>query len=143
MKKTLILLFLGLISTYALKAQTNANHPSIQTVTVSYKAATQNLAGIGQGIQAFPNVKVILNSTANVATIYFKISNAATNAVIYQSSYTTASASVINNGVTLFDNSNGMITLGYNQAVVVKPYKYELWTADAQQNASPVFLLTR
>lgn len=143
MKKTHLLLFLFAIGLSILKAQTNSNHPSIQTVTVSYRAMAQSGQSIGQGITGFPCAKVALKPGNNAAIIYFKISNATTNTVIYQSSYGIGSAAVMSEGNTLFDNSNGILTLGYDHALPIKPYKYELWTEDAQHNASPAFLLTR
>lgn len=142
MKKAYIFILLFFTCIYNGRSQNNVTHPTIQNVRISYKAESLNSQSI-QSIQGFPTATINLNTGITASVIHFKISDATTNDEIYQVSYNVASSPVTNNGKTLFQNNSGVILITYDQAIRVLPHKYEIWTEDAQHNASTILSLTK
>ena len=142
MKKARIFIILFFTCIYHVRSQNNVTHPTIQNALISYKAATLNSQSI-QNIQGFPTATITVKAGTTAAAIHFKISDIATNNEIYQVSYNLASSPVTDNGQTLFQNNSGVILISYGQAIRVLPHKYEIWTEDAQHNASTILSLTK
>jgi hypothetical protein len=121
----------------------NNNHPSIDRVSVVYKdvsAAPNTPAGGAPNAQVSPDISVSLKTSASVATIYCKILDVATGAVLYQVSYALSSPAITDlQGVKLFYVNAQTIHIGCPQVLPLKPYHYQLYTQDAQGEATTIF----
>jgi hypothetical protein len=126
--------------------KTNAqsqNHATIENVKVSYGSSTTGTAGIAQ-IQAIPNATITLKEGHNSASVYFKIKNKTTNAVIYEVNYSLNASPVTNEtGKVLFQNNNGVILISSGTAIILTPYIYEIYTKDTNQNPTSTFSIVQ
>lgn len=139
-KLMLLLLFLLPGLSVKLMSQNNSNHPSISSVSVRYKAAPQGTVNSVLNIQAVPEATVSLVANSGATKIYFKIIDNTSNTVVYQVNYSLSSGTVTNGqGKKLFENSNGVLFISNGSPVTLKPYKFELYTENAQSVATPVF----
>ena len=120
-----------------------SNHPTISKLAVSYKPiSTASLSSLGE-IKCIAQATITLKSNSTASKVYFKILSKQDNSVLYQANYDLNSAPITSDsGVKLFENSNGTIKISYGDALVLKPYLYQLQTADAQNNLTSVFSQT-
>jgi hypothetical protein len=141
MKRKLNYLFALLISSMSFLAQ--SNHATISKLAVSYKPIpTASLSSLGE-IQCIAQATVTLKPNSGASKVYFKILSKQDNSVLYQVNYDLNSAPVTDNSdVRLFENSNGTIKIGYGNALILKPYLYQVQTADAQNNLTSIFSQT-
>jgi hypothetical protein len=119
------------------------NHATVAKLTVSYKpVSTTSVSNLGD-IKCTPQATITLKSNHGATKIYFKIVNPQNNAVVYQVDYLLNSSAVTDeSGITLFNNLNGTIRIGYAQGITLKPYIYQIQTADSQNTMSTVFSQT-
>jgi len=144
-----LIVTLGVLFSPKLKAQIgpgmanqDQNHPTIASVKVKYKAVPQGTLAPGAipSIQSIPEGIVTLKQNVNVATIYLKIINTTSNTILYQVNYPINSPVVTNNQAKkLFENNNGAIFISNGEALILKPYVFEIQTADGQGNLSPIY----
>lgn len=124
-------------------AQNNLNHPTVSSVTVMYKAvpqATGNAVTSSLSVNVIPQVTVSLIAQANVTSIYFKILDPITNAIVYQSNYPINSTVQLNGaGKKMFENIAGKIFLSNGMSLALKPYLIQITTQDNLQVLSPIF----
>lgn len=146
MIKKIFIAIAFIVASIGLNAQTNnANHPTIGNLTVAYKSVPQGTNSIGMmDMKCIPQATITLKPNVNASKIYFKIINPQTNVVVYQVNYLLNSASIINNdGITVFENSNGVIKISNAQIVSLRPYVYELQTENSQSVLSTVYSVTK
>ncbi|MBS1636570.1 MAG: hypothetical protein JST26_11695 [Bacteroidetes bacterium] len=135
MKKTTLIFILACLWQINLFSQTN-NHPTIDTVEVSYMGAAND--------QVLPEAIIHMKTWSGVSRIYCKIIDPDNNSVAYSVSYNTADMPVIAAGGSILCMKNNSITqiLG-TTALVLKTYTYQVQTEDAQGNISAVYSITR
>ena len=116
----------------------NQEHPTVQSLRVSYKAVPQNSLDVS--IQTIPQGTLTLKPNSNVAKVYLKIMNLNTGDTLYQVNYQTNSSVVTNNdGEKLFENNQSFIFISNGSKIGLKPYAYEIQTEDNEGNLSTVF----
>ena len=117
-----------------------AAHPTIDSVKVSYRSNPQDTVSLVLGIQVIPQGTLSLKSGVSADRVYFKIKHAVSGVTLYNVNYSLNAATVTDQqGRVLFQNNNGKILLSSGQALVLKPYTYEIKTEDDQHSQSPVF----
>lgn len=139
MAKQLIILAIIILNAFGVCSQTN-NHATIDNLKVAYKPVQTTGQSLNTNIKVVPYATITLKQNVNANKIYFKILNTETNNVIYQINYSLSSAPVINpEGIKLFANNNGVISISNGQEMQLKPYKYQLETEDSNGNKTAVF----
>lgn len=138
-----ILIFAGCLLSAGLFSQ--SSHLTIDNVKVTYKAAPQNSLSTTTNtvfeMSVIPTATINLKTQTNVSKIYFKIQSVTTNSVIYNVNYNLNASTLTSNGLVLFNNSNGNISISSGQIIPLKPYTISVQTEDTLQNLSTIFSL--
>lgn len=119
------------------------DHPVIEKVQAFYKPTANTNSQ--QGTQGIPSIKVVatikvnLKDSIDAVKLYLKITNQQTGQVIYNVNYLLNSAPVIDNGVTLYKKENNVVELVNPAEISLRPFRYELYTEDAQGNPGIVY----
>lgn len=120
-------------------------HPTIDDVKVTYKAAPQTSLSATTNtlfeMSVIPTATISLKTQTNISKIHFRIQSIATNSVIYNINYNLNASTLISNGIVLFDNNNGNISISSGQIIPLKPYTISVQTEDTLQNLSTTFSL--
>ncbi len=142
--KKIILIAFGMVLSIRFYSQTlTVNHPTIDSMKVVYVSSPQSTLGMAGGIEVIPQATISLKSVNGVNKLYFKMIDPVSNAVLYSVNYTLSSPAVTDQGIVLFQNSNGIISISSGQVVLLKPYLFELKTENAALEQSTVFSTTQ
>lgn len=139
LKSTLIVLALSVA--IKINAQT---HSTISGLGVSYKpAATANGGANLSDLKCSPQATVALKSNSGASKIYIKILNAEDSSVVFQTNYSFSASPVVINGVKLFEKAGDTVYINCEQLLTLKPYIYQIQTADSQNNLTEVYSDTK
>ncbi|MGZ3884332.1 MAG: hypothetical protein ACXVPQ_11150 [Bacteroidia bacterium] len=108
------------------------DHPTIDKLKVGYMSSgeTVSVTNGKPNIKVFADAEIRLKSLSNLSKIYFKILNKATNAVLYQVSYSINSNPVIQQGRKIFTKDGLVIHIGDPQSILLDTYLYQVTTED-------------
>lgn len=128
-----------------LNIHAQSNHPTIESLAVSYKSAPAASGGTNlMDIKCTPQATITLNQNASVSKLHFKILNPETNAVEYQVSYLLSSSPVsAQDGSKLFEVSGNIISVSTGQLTTLKPYLYQIQTENSQNVLSTIYSDTK
>jgi hypothetical protein len=112
------------------------NHPSIDTIEVSYMSAPNN--------QVTPEAIIHFKIMDGVAKVFLKIVNPSDSNVVYSVNYDVNNLPITNSAglVTCLKNNNIIQIIGTNP-IVLQPYTYQIQTEDNQGNISINYTFTR
>ena len=128
---SLALLMIGLHA----QAQTT-NHPTIDTVDVSYMGAANN--------QVIPEVIIHLKTVEGISKVYCKIVNPTDSNTVYTVNYDINNLPISNSsGQVLCLKINTIIQIVGTTPVDLQSYIYQVQTEDNQGNKSINYILTR
>jgi hypothetical protein len=122
-------------------AAQSTNHPTIDSVRVSYRAVPQGTAAVNfSNILAVPEGKIKLKSGAAAGRIYFKLQGISPPTVLYQVDYSLDSRPVYDSsGKKLFERNGNRVFISSGQPLMLKPYSIKVQTEDSLKNLSPIY----
>ena len=128
----------------AIKINAQTSHATINSLAVSYKAASAAQGGTNlSDMKCTPQATITLKANANVSKIYFKIINPQNSGVVYQVNYDLSASPVVTNGNKLFEIIGDMVYISTGELATLKPYIYELKTEDGSSNQSTAYIETK
>jgi hypothetical protein len=139
----ILLALIGLPSALGAQAGQDSLHPSLSGLRVAYKSAMQ--AGntgtlMPFSISAIPVGTIAVKPQSQAFKFYVRLVEPATDSVLYSANYYLSDSTRLNiSGIKLFENNQGTISFSTGEIRLLRPYRFEVYTADTLQQFSPVY----
>ena len=134
MKKIIALFSLVCLTQINLQAQTN--HPTIDTIEVSYMSAP--------GGQVIPEATIHMKTWTGITKVFYQVIDTDNTATVYSVNYTLADLPVNGaNSTALCLKTTEVIQILNATATDLKTYTYQVQTQDSQGTMSPVYSLVK
>jgi hypothetical protein len=120
-----------------IKAQSSSN---VTEFKVIYKPNTQQSGNGISNILCVPSITIATSNIGEYSKVYFKIIDNNTKSIIHQANYLLESSEMLDaNNNLLFKRVNQNIILSNGNAIMLKPYLYEIYFESSQGNKSVVY----
>lgn len=131
MKKTILIPLLFICFSKTSLFSQDMPHNTINSIEVLYKSLPPVLGDNSPGIKTRATAQIFLKSDSLISKIYFKILNTTNDVLVYQVEYNLVTSPITSiDGFNLFEKIGNEISITCPNAVILKPYIFQIETED-------------